>query len=105
MKKVSFSYDESRKTFNKKYKLKYKNTIVGLAGPSGGGKSTIIDIICGLLTPKNGTISVDGKILSKNNLRNGKTIFEKTQMPFLSGDKIVDNISLVKLKEKLIIKN
>ena len=46
-----------------------KNTIVGLAGPSGGGKSTIIDIICGLLTPKNGTISVDGKILSKNNLR------------------------------------
>ena len=77
MKKVSFSYDESsKKPSIKNINLNIKkNTIVGLAGPSGGGKSTIIDIICGLLTPKNGTISVDGKILSKNNLRKWQNNF------------------------------
>ena len=104
LKKVSFSYDESsKKPSIKNINLNIKkNTIVGLAGPSGGGKSTIVDIICGLLTPKNGTILVDGKILNRNNLRKWQNNFGVvTQMPFLSGDKIVDNISFSKIKGKI----
>ena len=35
--------------------------IVGLLGPNGSGKTTMIKIIAGLLTPNGGTVLVDGK--------------------------------------------
>ncbi len=33
---------------------------VGIVGPSGGGKSTIIDLIMGFYTPQSGSIALDG---------------------------------------------
>ena len=38
-----------------------KGRIVGLLGPTGSGKSTLIKLANGLLTPTQGTILVDGK--------------------------------------------
>lgn len=38
-----------------------KGRIVGLLGPNGCGKSTLIKLISGLLQPENGEILVDGK--------------------------------------------
>ena len=101
---VSFYYDKSSKkpsVKNLNLSIK-KNTIVGLAGPSGGGKSTIIDIISGLLSPSKGSILIDGENLNKNDLRKWQNNFGAvTQMPFLSGDKIVDNISFNKIRGKI----
>jgi len=37
-----------------------KNTSVGFVGPSGAGKTTIVDVILGLLTPTEGQVLVDG---------------------------------------------
>lgn len=37
-----------------------KNTITGLVGPDGAGKTTLIRLITGLLTPDEGTITVHG---------------------------------------------
>jgi ATP-binding cassette subfamily C protein len=34
-----------------------------IVGPSGGGKSTLIDLLLGLLQPQQGTIQVDGRLL------------------------------------------
>ena len=38
-------------------------SIVGLIGPNGSGKTTILDAISGLVTPRSGTIRVDGESL------------------------------------------
>lgn len=50
-----------------------KGFITGIVGVSGAGKSTILDLIAGLIKPENGLINVDGLIinnLNKNELSN-----------------------------------
>jgi ATP-binding cassette subfamily C protein len=37
-----------------------KGTSVGFVGPTGGGKSTLLDVIIGLLDPDEGTVRIDG---------------------------------------------
>ncbi len=83
-----------------------KGDFVALTGKSGEGKSTLIDIILGLLPPSNGEIQVDGKNLDENNIfawhkmiafiSQDTAIFEKS---------IVENITLeknYKIDEKII---
>ena len=36
---------------------------VGICGPTGGGKSTLLDVLIGLLPPDSGSVSVDGRPL------------------------------------------
>jgi len=42
--------------------------IVGLLGPNGAGKSTTMKMICGYVTPDNGTVSILGKELSNSKI-------------------------------------
>lgn len=44
------------------------NTSLGIAGPSGTGKSTLMDLMLGLLKPQAGTISVDGAPITPENV-------------------------------------
>jgi len=37
-----------------------RGEIFALLGPNGAGKTTLISIICGIVTPSNGTVTVDG---------------------------------------------
>lgn len=39
---------------------------LAIIGPSGGGKSTLLRIIGGLLTPDSGTLKIDGEIIAFN---------------------------------------
>src|SRR5699024_1375299 len=38
----------------------HRGEILGLLGPNGAGKSSIIKMICGLLIPDSGTITING---------------------------------------------
>jgi len=43
-----------------------KGKLFAFLGPNGAGKSTTIDIICTFLKPDDGTVSIDGHVLGKD---------------------------------------
>jgi ATP-binding cassette subfamily B protein len=70
-----------------------KGQKIGFIGETGSGKSTLVDIIMGLLTIKNGTMTVDSKVISKENqILWQKNIAHVPQNIFLSDATIEDNI-------------
>ena len=70
LKQLSFYYPNNTKPTIKEINLSINNkTKVGIVGKTGSGKTTIIDIILGLLDPKSGSLLVDGKIINHNNKR------------------------------------
>ncbi len=71
-----------------------KNSILGIFGPSGSGKSTLINIILGLIEPKNGKIFYNKKNIFEN-LKSWQSIIGLIpQNIYLIDDKIKNNIAL-----------
>jgi ATP-binding cassette, subfamily B, bacterial PglK len=71
-----------------------KGQRVGFIGKTGSGKSTLIDVIMGLLTPGQGTVDIDGIKISNTNLRNWQAhISHVPQNIFLSDATIAENIA------------
>ncbi|MBD3184128.1 ATP-binding cassette domain-containing protein [Candidatus Poribacteria bacterium] len=54
---VFFSYDEAPVLENVSFEIKEQD-FLGIIGPNGGGKSTLLKLILGLLKPDSGTIKV-----------------------------------------------
>ncbi|MEJ7692544.1 ABC transporter ATP-binding protein, partial [Daejeonella sp.] len=59
VKNVSFYYDKKPILKNINIRIK-KGETVALVGPSGGGKSTLMDLFPRFMDPKSGKISIDG---------------------------------------------
>ena len=60
--KLGFSYPNTDKDVFSDISFTIpKGSFVGIVGASGAGKTTFVDILLGLLPPKNGSICVDGK--------------------------------------------
>ena len=71
-----------------------KNQTTGIVGKSGSGKSTIIDLIVGLIPPDSGKIFIDDKNLMENNKHFWqKNISLVSQSIFLSDNTIRENIA------------
>ena len=51
-----------------------KNTIIGLVGETGSGKSTTIDIISRLLIFQKGTFEIDGKDISSVDIKSWQNL-------------------------------
>jgi len=70
------------------------HSTIGIAGRTGSGKSTLVDIIIGLLRPQEGTILIDDTPLSENNIRSWRrNIGYVPQFIFLSDDTVRHNIA------------
>jgi ABC-type multidrug transport system fused ATPase/permease subunit len=68
---------------------------VGICGPSGKGKSTILNLLLGFLTPESGDISINGLSTDAAARRAywGKIAYVK-QQPFLLHDTVLYNVTL-----------
>lgn len=70
-----------------------KGATIGIVGPSGGGKSTLVDLIVGLLTPQAGTVTVDGTDIGTNLAGWRRQIGYVSQSVFLLDDTIRANVA------------
>ena len=70
------------------------NQTLGVAGPTGCGKSTLVDIVLGLLTPQKGHICADDNVISHEHLRAWQQNFGYVpQTIYLSDSTIAENIA------------
>lgn len=70
-----------------------KNKVLALVGASGGGKSTLIDLILRYHDPVNGVITVDGRDLKEIDVQSWHNLLAIVdQDPYLFNDTIYNNI-------------
>ena len=63
---LNFSYNNEKQILDNINLTIKKGEIIGIIGFTGGGKSTLIDILMGLLNPTSGEVRVDGNIVNRN---------------------------------------
>ncbi|HNR35087.1 MAG TPA: heme ABC transporter ATP-binding protein [Candidatus Hydrogenedentes bacterium] len=61
---VACAYDRERPVFTRLEVTVRSGELVGFAGPNGSGKSTLLRVLCGLLKPKAGRVTLDGRVLA-----------------------------------------
>jgi ABC-type bacteriocin/lantibiotic exporter with double-glycine peptidase domain len=95
LKNIYYNYPLSKKTTLANLSISIAAfSKVGIIGPTGSGKSTVADIILGLLDPTKGTLSVDGNIIDKKNKRSWqKNLGYVPQQIYLSDESIIANIA------------
>jgi len=95
LKDLFFSYESSETPVIDHLNLNIKkNTTIAFAGSTGAGKTTLVDIILGLLFPDAGSILVDGVKINAKNLRAWQNnIGYIPQEIFLCDGTIAENIA------------
>jgi ATP-binding cassette subfamily C protein len=91
---VSFKYDGRTVLDEATFGFKV-GTMTTLVGPSGAGKTTILDLLCALLSPQTGHIRVDGVSLVDIDRRKWRRMIGYvTQETLLLHDSILANVTL-----------
>lgn len=94
---VSFSYDDSREIIHSVSFSVKKGETVALVGPSGGGKSTLSELMARFYDPDSGDVLIDGRSIKdfrQESLRKRMSLV--TQDTILFNDTIENNIALGK---------
>ncbi len=92
--RVTFAYNDGNPVLRDiSFELK-KGQILALVGPSGGGKSTLVDLLPRFYDPQAGSISIDGIDIRKMKLRSLRRLLGiVTQETYLFNDTIFNNIA------------
>jgi len=100
---VNFSYDADGPDVMRDISLAIpKGSKVGFIGATGGGKSTMLDIVMGLLEPTGGKLRVDGIVIDAQTRRSWqRNIAHVPQSIFLSDSSIEENIAFGVPVEKI----
>jgi len=95
LKHIYYNYPNASRTALKDINLVIPaNSIVGLVGVTGSGKTTMVDVILGLLEPQQGTLEVDSKVISKDNRSAWQSaIGYVPQQIYLADDTVAANIA------------
>jgi ABC-type multidrug transport system fused ATPase/permease subunit len=95
-KNLNFSYETDENKILSNFNLTIdKGKSYGIVGKTGSGKSTLIDIISGLITPNSGQIFVDNLLIDATNIQGWKQkINLVSQNIFLFDSTIEENIAL-----------
>ena len=93
-KKVQFMYPETKILALNEISFRIdRNSSLAIMGEIGSGKSTILDLICGVNDPSKGNIYIDDRNLKKHNIDNLRSyIGFVPQNSFLFSDTIENNI-------------
>lgn len=93
VKDVSFSYGDQLVLRNINLVVP-KNETVAFVGESGSGKTTLVNLLAGLMSPDQGTITIDGQDLSTLDVRTyQRRIGYITQEPVIFSDTIFNNVT------------
>ena len=103
---ISFKYTGKKNFILKNINLKIKkNSKIAIIGSSGNGKSTLLDLILGVLEPTSGHIFIDNKDIFKQSLNYQKLIGYIPQSIFLIDENIKNNICFATDKDRINKKN
>lgn len=105
LKNLSFKYQNSDDFVfqNLNFEIR-KGDRIGIMGSTGSGKSTLIDLIMGLLSPSSGTIEIDNTVLARDNGSVSawqNNISHVPQNIYLSDSSILENIAFGISKNKI----
>ena len=95
LKKLSFRYSKDSPWILKNINLKIpKGSVVGIVGMTGCGKSTLVDILMGLLMPTSGEMKVDNQPINTENKRSWQShISSVPQHIYLTDSTLEQNIA------------
>ena len=97
---VSFSYYEKKILKNLNFKIS-KGEKIGIMGKSGSGKTTIIDMLMGLLKPQAGEVFINDYKIEKLNLTKSNLFSYIPQKSFVLDDNIVNNITFGESEDEI----
>ena len=95
-KNLTFKYPRSKNEILKNLNLKFEvNKVTGIKGKTGSGKTTLINILSGLVQPTSGEILIDEKNFTKLNLSTYQNLIGYvSQDIFLLDNTVKENIIL-----------
>lgn len=100
---VNFAYPNTEINVLENYSMTINaGSTVGFVGGTGAGKTTVIDMMLGLLRPDAGSVLIDGSNLTKSNIAAWqKSIGYVPQSIFLTDDTLAANIAFGTAKDEI----